>query len=65
MSFLRDFYLYLNTDNAEEAIRIFNGLAVEGKIIMPIAQTFWSPCYGIVTDKFGIHWKITSHEAAT
>jgi PhnB protein len=65
MSFLRDFYLYLNTDNAKEAIRIFNELAVGGKIIMPIAQTFWSPCYGILTDKFGIHWKITSHQEAT
>jgi PhnB protein len=60
-SFSRDFYLYLNTDNFEEAIRIFNELSVGGEIIVPIAQTFWSPCYGVLTDKFGIHWKITSH----
>jgi PhnB protein len=59
----RDFYLYLNTDNPKEAIRIFNELSVGGKIIMPIVQTFWSPCYGILADKFGIHWKITSHPA--
>lgn len=60
-SFSRDFYLYLNTDNSEEAIRIFNELSVGGKIIVPIAQTFWSTCYGVLTDRFGIHWKITSH----
>ena len=58
-----DFYLYLNTDNPKEASRIFNELSGGGKIIMPIVQTFWSPCYGILADKFGIHWKITSHNA--
>jgi PhnB protein len=59
----RDFYLYVNTDDPREASRIFNELSVGGKIIMPIVQTFWSPCYGILADKFGIHWKITSHNA--
>jgi PhnB protein len=60
-AFARDFYLYINTDNPKEAFRIFNELSAEGEILMPITETFWSPCYGIVTDKFGIHWKITSH----
>lgn len=59
--FPRDFYLYINTDEPKEAIRIFNELSAEGEIIIPIAQTFWSPCYGVLTDQFGIHWKITSH----
>jgi PhnB protein len=57
----RDFYLYIKTDDPKEANRIFNELSVGAKIIMPIVQTFWSPCYGILADKFGIHWKITSH----
>lgn len=60
-SFSKDFYLYLDTDGPKEAVRIFNELSVGGKVTMPIAETFWSPCYGILTDKFGIHWKITSH----
>lgn len=59
--FSRDFYLYINTDTSKEAIRIYNELSAGGNKIVPIAQTFWSPCYGVVTDKFGIHWKITSH----
>jgi PhnB protein len=59
-----DFYLYIKTDDPKEANRIFNELSVGGKIIMPIVQTFWSPCYGILADKFGIHWKITSHPSA-
>ncbi len=54
-----NFYLYVSTNNQEEAYRIFNELSVEGKITMPISQTFWATHYGMVTDKFGVHWKIT------
>ena len=25
---------------------------------MPLGQTFWSPLFGMVTDKFGIGWMI-------
>lgn len=57
----RDFYLYMDIDEANEAARIFNELSEGGKIIMPISETFWSSCYGILTDPFGVHWKITSH----
>jgi len=54
-----NFYIYISTGNEEEAYHIFNGLLTEGKVIMPITQTFWSTHYGMVTDKFGIRWKIT------
>ncbi len=57
--FANNFYLYISTDNQEEAYRIFNELSAEGEIIMPISQTFWSTHYGMVADKFGIYWKIT------
>ncbi len=61
--FSNDFYLYFVTDNPKEAIRIFNELSIAGKIILPIAQTFWSPLYGVLIDRFGIHWKLTSHQS--
>ena len=54
-----NFYLYISTETQDEAYRIFNELAMDGKIIMPISQTFWSTHYGMVIDKFGISWKIT------
>ncbi len=53
------FYLYISTENQEDAYRIFSELAAGGRITMPITQTFWSTHYGMVTDRFGIHWKIT------
>ncbi len=61
-SVLGGFYLYINTRNREDAYRIFNELSTAGKIIMPITQTFWSTYYGMVADKFGIQWKITSDD---
>ncbi|HMG10041.1 MAG TPA: VOC family protein [Mucilaginibacter sp.] len=58
-AFANKFYLYISTDSEDEAYRIFSELSAEGKILMPITQTFWSTHYGMLTDKFGIHWKIT------
>src|ERR1700744_3513822 len=48
------FYLYISTDDKDEAYRLFNELAAGGQIIMPIPPTFWSTHYGMVADKFGI-----------
>jgi PhnB protein len=25
---------------------------------MPLGQTFFSPCFGMVTDRFGVHWML-------
>ncbi len=53
------FYLYVSVDNQQDAYRIFEELSAKGKITMPISRTFWATHYGMVIDKFGIHWKIT------
>jgi PhnB protein len=26
---------------------------------MPLGKTFWSPCFGMVTDRFGVGWMVT------
>ena len=44
------------------AKRTFAALADGGGITMPIGETFWSPCFGMVTDAFGIHWMVTVPE---
>lgn len=38
--------------------RYFNGLAVGGKIDMPLAKQFWGDIFGELTDKFGVHWMV-------
>ena len=46
---------------ADEAAarRVFAALADGGQVNMPIGRTFWSPCFGMVSDRFGVPWMIT------
>jgi PhnB protein len=48
---------YSQADPAESK-RVFEALAEGGEVTMPIAQTFWSPMFGMCTDKFGTPWMI-------
>jgi PhnB protein len=41
-----------------EADRVFASLAEGGKVTMPLAQTFFSPRFGMLTDKFGVGWMV-------
>ncbi len=50
-----NFSISINTDNKEEADRLFNALSETGKITMPINKTFWGSYFGSFTDKFGIN----------
>ena len=52
------FLLLLRLGSEQESRRIFNAFSDGGTEIMPLQKTFWSPCYGIVVDKFGVSWKI-------
>lgn len=44
------------------AKRAYAALAEGGSITMPMGETFWSPCFGMVTDAFGIQWMVTVPE---
>jgi len=37
---------------------VFDQLAVDGKVEMPMEKQFWGALYGQVVDKFGINWMI-------
>jgi PhnB protein len=52
------FSLSLAIPTEAEADRAFNGLAQGGQIKMPLTKTFWSPRFGMLTDRFGIGWMI-------
>lgn len=47
-------------DDAEQTRTIFDKLADGGTVGMPLQETFWSPLYGNVTDKFGVTWQIST-----
>ncbi|MCH1624028.1 VOC family protein [Ferdinandcohnia quinoae] len=40
--------------------RIFNQLKVGGTVNLDLAKTHYSPAYGIVTDKFGVTFQIST-----
>ena len=44
--------------------RIFDALAKGGSVEMPLAATFWSPGFGMVTDRFGTRWMISVTQGA-
>lgn len=46
------------TDEAD-ARRKFDALAAGGQITMPLGKTFWSPCFGMLKDCFGVAWMVT------
>jgi PhnB protein len=53
-------YINLQVPNTGDGKRVFEALADGGKVTMPFAQTFWSPGFGMVTDKFGTPWMVNS-----
>ncbi len=55
--------IVFNDDDTEVITRIFNSLAEDGKIEMPLQPTFWSVLYGAVVDKYGFFWNINCTQA--
>ncbi len=49
------------TTDIDEVKSIFNKLKEGGKVEMELQETFWSKCYGKLTDKFGVEWQV-SHD---
>jgi len=50
--------LALSVDSEAEADKIFAGLADGGQVQMPLGKTFFSPRFGMLSDKFGVGWMI-------
>jgi PhnB protein len=39
--------------------RLFDALSEGGSVYMPLAPTFWSPLFGMCTDKYGVGWMVS------
>jgi PhnB protein len=50
--------LSLTMPTEAEAKRAFNALADGGLVQMPLAKTFFSACFGMVADRFGVTWMV-------
>lgn len=52
------FSLSITVATEAEANRIFTALSEGGEITMPLMKTFWSPCFGMLKDRFGVGWMV-------
>ena len=48
----------LQGSDSERLTGHFNGLAAGGNVDMPLAKQFWGDTFGMLTDKFGVHWMV-------
>jgi PhnB protein len=53
------FSLSISVNTEAEAKKVFAALSEGGQVRMPLAKTFWSPCFGMVQDRFGVAWMTT------
>lgn len=54
------FSILLEVDTKQEVERLFAQLSEDAEVKMEPQKTFWSPCYCILTDRFGTPWEIYS-----
>lgn len=54
------FDVTLHTDDAAQGRRWFDALKDGGKVGMAFAETFWSPGYGSLVDRFGVPWMVNT-----
>jgi PhnB protein len=52
------FALTYNAATEAEADRAFAALSQGGKVTMPLGKTFFSPKFGMCSDKFGVGWMV-------
>ncbi len=51
-------HLSLAGQDQKKLSEVFNKLAQGGEVTMPLAKQFWGDTFGMLTDKFGVHWMV-------
>jgi PhnB protein len=58
------FSLSLTVPSEADADRVFDALADGGQVQMPLTKTFWSPRFGMLSDRFGVGWMVSVAHAS-
>lgn len=56
------FSLSLGVKGASEAKQFFEALVEGGQVVMPLGKTFFSPMFGMLADRFGVHWMVMAEQ---
>jgi PhnB protein len=51
-------HLSLQGDDVSKLTAYFNGLSAGGQVDMPLAKQFWGDTFGMLTDRYGMHWMV-------
>jgi PhnB protein len=57
------FSVSLTVKDVAEAERIYQGLAENGTVGMPLQKTFWAERFAMLVDRFGIPWMINCEQS--
>jgi PhnB protein len=60
----KGFSLTLNPKSVAEADKLFAALSDGGQVRQPLVETFFSPRFGMLADKFGVGWMIMVEPSA-
>ncbi len=52
------FSLSIVPTDKEDATRMFDALSEGGTVTMPLGETFFSPCFGMLKDRYGLEWMV-------
>lgn len=47
-------------DDKQKLEEYFRNLSEGGQVTMPLSNTTWSSCFGLLVDKYGVCWKFNS-----
>ena len=53
------FTLSVSAADVPAAEKLFAALADGGQVKMPVGRTYWSPGFGVLTDRFGVGWMVS------
>jgi PhnB protein len=54
----RGFFALLEIGDPVRGRAVFDALAAGGEVGMAFQETFWSPGFGVLVDRFGIPWEV-------
>ncbi len=57
-------HLTLAFDSDAEAHEAFDRLSEGGKVVDPLKPQFWGALFGVIEDKFGVLWQVTTEASA-
>jgi PhnB protein len=51
-------HMSLTGNDDKRLTDVFNKLAKGGRIDMPLEKQFWGDTFGMLTDRYGVHWMV-------